>query len=48
MKDPCTVPNLAATIATVLGMDPTESFLSPVGRPIAITDSGVPIKALLA
>jgi len=47
-KDLVTVPNLAATIATVLGMDPTESFLSPVGRPIAITDNGQPIKALLA
>jgi uncharacterized protein (DUF1501 family) len=47
-KDLVTVPNLAATIATVLGMDPAESFLSPVGRPIAITDSGAPIRALLA
>ena len=47
-KDLVSVPNLAATIATVLGMDPSESFLSPVGRPIALTDSGAPINALLA
>ena len=47
-RDPVTVPNLAATVATVLGMDPAESFLTPIGRPISITDDGAPIRALLA
>jgi uncharacterized protein (DUF1501 family) len=46
-KNPVAVPDLMATIATVLGMDPTETFLSPIGRPIAITNEGSPIRALL-
>jgi hypothetical protein len=48
VKDAVTVPNLLATIATTLGMDPAEVAQSPAGRPIALTDGGSPVKALLA
>jgi uncharacterized protein (DUF1501 family) len=48
VKDPVTVPNLLATVATTLGLDPADMAQSPAGRPISITDSGVPVKALLA
>ena len=41
------VPDLFATIATTLGMNPAKSFMTPVGRPIAITEKGTPIKELL-
>jgi uncharacterized protein (DUF1501 family) len=47
VKDAVTVPNLLATIATTLGMDPAEMAQSPAGRPIALTDGGTPVKALL-
>jgi uncharacterized protein (DUF1501 family) len=47
-KDPVTVPNLFATIATLLGMDPAHEEMSPVGRPIAVSDGGLPVKALMA
>ncbi len=47
VKDAVTVPNLLATIATTLGMDPAEMAQSPAGRPIALTDGGAPVKALL-
>jgi len=41
------VPDLFATISTVLGMNPPKSFITPVGRPIAITEKGAPVKDLL-
>jgi uncharacterized protein (DUF1501 family) len=47
VKDAVTVPNLLATIATTLGLDPDDTVMSPVGRPIALTDHGVPLKRLL-
>lgn len=47
VKDAVTVPNLLATIATTLGMDPADMVQSPAGRPIALTDGGTPVKALL-
>lgn len=46
-KDPITVPNLFATIASLLGMNPSHEEMSPVGRPIAVSDGGTPIKALI-
>lgn len=46
-KDPVTVPNLLATVASQLGMNPGESFLTPIGRPIAITENGTPVAQLL-
>jgi uncharacterized protein (DUF1501 family) len=45
--NPVTVPDLFATIATLLGIDPTREEMSPVGRPIAISDSGRRIKELI-
>jgi hypothetical protein len=47
VKDLVTVPNLMATLALPLGLDPGETFMTPIGRPISITDKGEPIKALL-
>lgn len=47
VKDAVTVPGLLATIATTLGLDPGDTLQSPAGRPIAMTDSGVPVRALL-
>lgn len=41
------VPDLLATMATLLGLDPGATVLSPAGRPIAVTDDGVPIRALM-
>lgn len=42
------VPDLFATISTCLGMNPSKSFMTPVGRPISITEKGAPVKDLLA
>ncbi len=46
--DPVTVPNYFATLARLLGIDPARELMSPVGRPIAISDSGKPIERLIA
>lgn len=47
--DKPTVPcDLFATIAALLGMDPSKSFMTPIGRPIAITEKGTPIRDLMA
>jgi hypothetical protein len=34
------VPDLFATVAKQLGLDPDKSFDTPSGRPIAISDGG--------
>jgi uncharacterized protein (DUF1501 family) len=47
VKDVVAVPHLMATMATALGLKPDQSFSTPLGRPISITDHGVPIRALL-
>jgi len=47
-KDPVAVPNYFATVARLLGIDPARELMSPVGRPIAISDRGTPIDALIA
>jgi hypothetical protein len=41
------VPDLFATIVHLFGIDPTKSFPTPRGRPIAITDSGTVVRPLL-
>jgi uncharacterized protein (DUF1501 family) len=46
-SNPVTVPDYFATLATLLGMDPQREEVSPVGRPIAISDNGRPIAALI-
>jgi len=48
VKDrPVTIPDLFATIYTALGVDPKKKNTSPLGRPIALSDNGVPVKELL-
>ncbi|CAN5562327.1 DUF1501 domain-containing protein [soil metagenome] len=42
-----TVPDLSATIAKLAGLDPNEEVMTPVGRPIAVTDSGRPIAEVM-
>jgi hypothetical protein len=42
------VPDLLATISTLMGLDPQHAEMSPAGRPIAVTDEGRPIRALMA
>ena len=46
VRDAVTVPDLLATIAERLGLDPGEVVMAPSGRPITLTDSGVPVTAL--
>jgi uncharacterized protein (DUF1501 family) len=48
VSGPVTVPNLFATVAAQLGLNPDASVMSPVGRPIAVTDSGTPVRELVA
>jgi hypothetical protein len=48
VKDAVSVPNLLATVATLLGLDPADAAQSPAGRPISLTDGGAPVRALLA
>jgi uncharacterized protein (DUF1501 family) len=43
-----TVPNLFATAATQLGLNPNATVMSPIGRPIGLTDDGVVVKELVA
>ncbi len=45
---PVIVPDFFATIATLLGMSPDKAVMTPVGRPIAITEKGSPVKELIA
>jgi uncharacterized protein (DUF1501 family) len=45
---PTSVPDLMATLATQMGMDPGHSEMTPVGRPITVTENGQVVKALLA
>ena len=44
---PTGVPDLLATMATVMGLDPSHSETTPAGRPIAVTDDGTPIRAVM-
>ncbi len=41
------VPDLFATLAGQLGLDPEETVQTRAGRPISVTDSGQPIRAIL-
>jgi uncharacterized protein (DUF1501 family) len=47
VERPVTAPDLFATIATLLGLDPDREVMSPAGRPIALTNNGKPIRELL-
>jgi uncharacterized protein (DUF1501 family) len=46
-SQPVTIPNYFATVATLLGMNPAKELMSPVGRPIAISDNGKPVMELM-
>lgn len=46
-KHPVTVPDLFATIATLLGLDPARELMSPISRPISLSESGKPVTGLL-
>ncbi len=49
VKDrPVTVSDLLATIYTCLGVNIAKKNISPLGRPIAIVDNGIPVKELLS
>ncbi len=41
------VPDLLATMATAIGLDPAHTETSPAGRPISVTDGGRVIRAVL-
>jgi hypothetical protein len=45
---PVTVPDLFATVYSSLGVDPKKKNISPLGRPIALSDNGVAVKELLS
>ena len=46
-KDAVAVPNLLATVASVLGLDPDDTTVTPAGRPSSLTDHGVPLRPIL-
>jgi hypothetical protein len=35
-------------MATLAGLDPAHTEMTPVGRPISVTDMGSPIRAIMA
>jgi hypothetical protein len=45
---PVTVPDLFATVYTALGVDAKKKNISPLGRPIQLSDNGVAVKELLS
>ncbi len=45
---PVTIPDLMATIYTALGVDHAKKLISPLGRPIQLSDKGVAVKELLS
>ncbi|HEY4015746.1 MAG TPA: DUF1501 domain-containing protein [Polyangiaceae bacterium] len=47
VRDPTGIPDLLATMATLLGLDPDDTEITPAGRPVALTNGGRPIRALL-
>lgn len=46
-KRPVTASALLATLGQLMGLAPDDAALSPAGRPIALTDGGVPVPELL-
>jgi len=45
---PVLVPDLFATVSTLLGMKPDKTLMTNVGRPISLTEKGKPIMELIA
>lgn len=48
VANPVTIPDLFATLATLMAIDPNTEVMSPVGRPIAISDKGRVVAPLLS
>ena len=48
VENPTSVPDLFATVATLLGMDPAKEVMTPRGRPVSLTDNGRAIRAIVA
>ncbi len=44
---PMTIPNLFATMTTLLGINPDKTVVTPIGRPLAVTEDGVAVKELM-
>jgi uncharacterized protein (DUF1501 family) len=44
---PTGVPDLLATMATLMGLDPAHAEMTPAGRPISVTDGGTPIAGVI-
>lgn len=47
VEHPVTIPDLFATVATLLGMDPDKEWMTPAGRPVSLTLHGSPIEAIM-
>ena len=47
VASPTSVPDLLATMATLLGLDPAHTETTAAGRPIAVTDDGAPLRELM-
>jgi len=47
VKSPVTVPDLFATVAMQLGLDPAATEYTPAGRPLSLTDHGSQVRALV-
>ncbi len=45
---PVTIPDLFATLYSAVGVDYKKKNVSPLGRPISLSDNGVPVKELLS
>jgi uncharacterized protein (DUF1501 family) len=47
VADKMSVADLFATLATQLGMDPQSTMQTPSGRPVTLTDGGIPVEKLV-
>lgn len=47
-KDPVGIPDVFATAAVLLGLNPHEEAISPIGRPISLTDNGANLRTLIS
>ena len=47
VRDALSAADLSATLVSAVALDPHTQFMTPVGRPIAVTDNGNPVRALL-
>jgi uncharacterized protein (DUF1501 family) len=44
---PVTVPDLLATVVSLAGVSPNIEVMTPVGRPLGVTDGGTPVREVL-